>query len=177
MKAWIEKIVLEGFKSYGKDRVEVVLGKGFIAVVGPNGAGKSNIGDGLSFALGIATAKTLRAKNLSYLIYSKNSEKADYALVEVHFKNYGLFPIEEEDIVISRKVYQDGRSVFRINGAVVRERDLLDFLSKAGIYENGYNVVLQGDVVKFLKMTPVERRKLIEEIAGIEEYEEKKQKA
>ncbi|MDW8095220.1 MAG: chromosome segregation protein SMC [Aquificaceae bacterium] len=177
MKAWIEKIVLEGFKSYGKDRVEVVLGKGFIAVVGPNGAGKSNIGDGLSFALGIATAKTLRAKNLSYLIYSKNSEKADYALVEVHFKNYGLFPIEEEDIVISRKVYQDGRSVFRINGAVVRERDLLDFLSKAGIYENGYNVVLQGDVVKFLKMTPVERRKLIEEIAGIEEYEEKKQRA
>ncbi|MCS7278153.1 MAG: chromosome segregation protein SMC [Aquificaceae bacterium] len=177
MKAWIEKITLEGFKSYGKERVEVPLGQGFIAVVGPNGAGKSNIGDGISFALGIATAKTLRAKNLSYLIYSRGSERADYAYVEVCFKNYGLFPIQEEDIVISRKVYRDGRSVFRINGSVVRERDLTDFLSKAGIYENAYNVVLQGDIVRFLKMTPVERRKLIEEIAGIEEYEEKKQKA
>ncbi len=177
MKAWIEKITLEGFKSYGKERVEIPLGQGFISVVGPNGAGKSNIGDAISFSLGIATAKTLRARNLSYLIYSKDSDRADYAYVEVHFKNYGLFPLQEEDIFISRKVYQDGRTVFRINGAVVRERDLMDFLSKAGIYENAYNVVLQGDIVRFLKMTPVERRKLIEEIAGIEEYEEKKQKA
>ncbi|HAV40608.1 MAG TPA: chromosome segregation protein SMC, partial [Aquificaceae bacterium] len=177
MKAWIEKISLQGFKSYGKDRVEIPLGQGFIGIVGPNGSGKSNIGDAISFALGIATAKTLRAKNLSYLIYNRNSDRADYAYVEVHFKNYGLFPLQEEDIVISRKVYQDGRTVFRINGAVVRERDLMDFLSKAGIYENAYNVVLQGDIVRFLKMTPVERRKLIEEIAGIEEYEEKKQKA
>ena len=96
--------------------------------------------------------------------------------MEVHFKNYGLFPLQEEDIVISRKVYQDGRTDFRINGAVVRDRDLMDFLSKAGIYEIAYNVVLQGVIVRFLKMTPVERRKLIEEIACIEEYEEKKQK-
>jgi chromosome segregation protein len=177
VKAWIEKIILEGFKSYGKERIEIPIGQGIVAVVGPNGAGKSNIGDALSFALGIATARALRAKNLTYLIYSKNSERADYAYVEVHFKNHGHFPIQEEDIVISRKVYQDGRSVFRINGAVVREKDLSDFLSKAGIYETAYNVVLQGDVVRFLRMTPVDRRKLIEEIAGIGEYEEKKQKA
>jgi chromosome segregation protein len=177
VKAWIEKITLEGFKSYGKERVEIPLGQGFIGVVGPNGAGKSNIGDAISFALGIATAKTLRARNLSYLIYSKDSDRAEYAYVEVHFKNHGLFPLQDEDIVISRKVYQDGRTVFRINGAVVREKDLMDFLSKAGIYENAYNVVLQGDIVRFLKMTPVERRKLLEEIAGIEEYEEKKQRA
>ncbi|RMH07772.1 MAG: chromosome segregation protein SMC, partial [Aquificota bacterium] len=177
MQAWIEKIVVEGFKSYGKERVEIPLGRGFLAIVGPNGAGKSNIGDALSFALGLATARTLRAKNLTHLIYSRNSDKAEYAYVEVHFKNHNLFPLEEEDIVISRKVYKDGRSVFRINGTVVRERELSDFLSRAGIYESAYNVVLQGDIVRFIKMTPVERRKLIEDIAGIGEYEEKKQKA
>jgi len=157
--------------------VEIPFGEGFIAIVGPNGSGKSNIGDAISFALGIATSKALRAKNLSYLIFSKDGDKADYAYVEIHFKNLGAFPVPEENIIISRKVYQDGRSVFRLNGQVVRERELNDFLSKAGIYENGYNVVLQGDIVRFLKMTPVERRKLIEEIAGIGEYEEKKQKA
>ncbi len=177
MRAWIEKITLEGFKSYGKERIEIPLGEGFIGIVGPNGAGKSNIGDAISFALGIATAKTLRAKNLSYLIYTKDSERAPYAYVEIHFKNFGLFPLQEEDIFISRKVYRDGRTVFRINGVFVREKDLMDFLSKAGIYENAYNVVLQGDIVRFLKMTPLERRRLIEEVAGIEEYEEKKQKA
>ncbi|SNZ14158.1 chromosome segregation protein SMC [Hydrogenobacter hydrogenophilus] len=177
MTAWIEKLVVEGFKSYGKGRVEIPLGPGFIGIVGPNGAGKSNIGDAISFALGLATAKTLRAKNLSYLIYSKDGEASQYAYVEVHFKNEGAFPIEEDKLVISRKVDKEGRSVFRINGTVVRERDLRDFLARAGLYENAYNIVLQGDVVRFVKMTPVERRKLIEEVAGIGEYEEKKQKA
>jgi len=177
MKAYIEKIVVEGFKSYGKDRKEIPLGEGFISVVGPNGAGKSNIGDAISFALGIATTKTLRAKNLSYLIFSKDGERADHAYVEVHFRNGGTFPLQEERIVISRRVTRDGRSTFKINGSTVREKDLRDFLSKAGIYENGYNVVLQGDIIKFLKMTPVERRKVIEDVAGISEYESKKQRA
>ncbi|SHK39438.1 chromosome segregation protein SMC [Thermocrinis minervae] len=177
MKGFIDLLVVENFKSYGEGKVEIPLGKGFIAVVGPNGAGKSNIGDAISFALGLATARTLRAKNLSHLIFSKDGKRADYAYVEVHFKNYGAFPTHEEDVVISRKVYKDGRSVFRINGVQVRESELAEFLSKAGLYETAYNIVLQGDVVRFLKMTPVERRKLIEEIAGIGEFEEKKQKA
>ena len=177
MKAFIEKVVVEGFKSYGKERREIPLGEGFVSIVGPNGAGKSNIGDAISFALGIATTKTLRAKNLSYLIFSKDGERADHAYVEVHFRNQGAFPLDEERVVVSRKVTQDGRSTFKINGVTVRERDLRDFLSKAGIYENGYNVVLQGDIIKFLKMTPVERRKVIEDVSGISEYEAKKERA
>lgn len=177
MRAWIEKILVEGFKSYGRGRTQIPLGSGFVGIVGPNGAGKSNIGDAISFALGLATAKTLRAKNLSYLIYSKDGESSDFAYVEVHFKNEGAFPVEDQHIVISRKVERDGRTTFRINGSVVKERDLKDLLSRSGLYENAYNIVLQGDVIRFLKMTPVERRKLIEEVAGIGEYEEKKQKA
>ncbi len=177
MKAYIEKLVVEGFKSYGKERREIPLGQGFISIVGPNGAGKSNIGDAISFALGIATTKTLRAKNLSYLIFSRDSDRAPHAYVEVHFRNDGAFPTQEERVVVSRRVTPDGRSTFKVNGRTVREKDLRDFLSKAGIYENGYNVVLQGDIIKFLKMTPTERRKVIEDIAGISDYEEKKQKA
>ena len=140
-KAYIEKIVVEGFKSYGTKRKEIPIGEGFIAIVGPNGAGKSNIGDAISFALGLSSARALRAKNLSHLIFSKNGKKADYAYVEVHFKNLGAFPVEDENVVISRKVNKDGRSIFRVNGTAVREKDLKDFLAKAGIYENGYNVV------------------------------------
>ncbi|MCS7083524.1 MAG: chromosome segregation protein SMC [Aquificaceae bacterium] len=176
MRAWIKKIVVEGFKSYGKQRLEIPLGPGFLAIVGPNGAGKSNIGDALSFALGIASARALRAKNLSYLIYSKGAEKANHALVEVHFYNEGLFELGQE-VIISRKIDQEGRSTFRVNGAGARERDVLELLSKAGIYENGYNVVLQGDVVRFIRMSPAERRRLIEEIAGIGEYDQKRSKA
>ena len=176
-KAYISKVVVEGFKSYGRKRKEIPLGEGFIAIVGPNGSGKSNIGDAISFALGLASSKVLRAKNLSYLIWSKGNQKADYAEVEVHFKNEGAFPIEAEEIVFSRKVFPNGRSVFKINGKPVKERDVKELLTRAGITENAYNVVLQGDIIHFLKMTPVQRRKLIEEIAGIGEFDEKKQKA
>ncbi|NPB06946.1 MAG: chromosome segregation protein SMC [Aquificae bacterium] len=175
--AYIEKLVVEGFKSYGTKRKEIPLGEGFIAVVGPNGAGKSNIGDAIAFALGLSTARALRAKNLSHLIFSKDGKKAPYALVEVHFRNLGAFPTDDETVVVSRKVTPDGRSVFRVNGVPVRERDLKDFLARAGIYENAYNVVYQGDIVRFLKHTPLERRRLIEEVAGIGEYEKKKEKA
>ena len=176
-RAYIEKIVVEGFKSYGKKRKEIPLGEGFIAIVGPNGSGKSNIGDAISFALGLASSKVLRAKNLSYLIWSKGNQRADFAEVEVHFKNEGAFPIEDERVVISRKVFPNGRTVFKINGKTVKERDVKDLLTRAGITENAYNVVLQGDIIHFLKMTPVQRRRLIEEIAGIGEFDEKKQKA
>ncbi len=176
-RAYIEKIVVEGFKSYGPKRREIPLGEGFIAVVGPNGSGKSNIGDAISFALGLASSKVLRAKNLSYLIWNKGNRRADYAYVEVHFKNQGAFPLEEDTVVISRKVFPEGRSVFKINGKTVKERDVKELLSRAGITENAYNVVLQGDIIHFLKMTPLQRRRLIEEIAGIGEFEEKKKKA
>ncbi len=176
-KAYIEKIVVEGFKSYGKKRREILLGEGFVAIVGPNGSGKSNIGDAISFALGLASSKVLRAKNLSYLIWSKGNQRAPYAEVEVHFRNEGAFPIDDEVIVFSRKVFPNGRTVFKINGKTVKERDVKDLLTRAGITENAYNVVLQGDIIHFLKMTPVQRRKLIEEIAGIGEFDEKKHKA
>ncbi len=176
-KAFIERILVEGFKSYGNKRREIPLGEGFIGIVGPNGAGKSNIGDAISFALGLSTARALRAKNLSHLIFSKNGKKSEYAYVEIHFRNLGIFPIDSDYVIISRKVTKEGRSTFKINGTPVRERDLKDFLAKAGIYENAYNVVYQGDIVKFLKMTPTERRKIIEEVAGIGEYERKKEKA
>ena len=176
-KAYITKVVVEGFKSYGRRRKEIPLGEGFIAIVGPNGAGKSNIGDAISFALGLASSKVLRAKNLSYLIWNKGNQKADYAEVEVHFKNLGAFPLEEEEIIFSRKVFPNGRSVFKINGKTVKEREVKELLTRAGITENAYNVVLQGDIIHFLKMTPLQRRKLIEEIAGIGEFDEKKHKA
>ncbi len=174
---YIERIVVEGFKSYGKNKLEIPLGKGFVAVVGPNGAGKSNIGDAISFALGITTTKNLRAKNLSYLIFSRNGERAEHAYVEIHLKNDGSFPVEEEDIIISRRVLRDGRSIFKINGVNVREKDLKKFLAKAHIYEDGYNVVMQGTITQLTGMSPLGRRRIIEDIAGISEYEEKKRKA
>ena len=90
-KAYIDRINVYGFKSYGLRKLSIPLGEGFIGVVGPNGSGKSNIGDSIVFALGLATAKSMRALKLSDLIFSSKGKSAEYAEVEVVFKNLGAF--------------------------------------------------------------------------------------
>jgi len=170
---YIDKIVVTNFKSYGTEKLEIPLGPGFIGIVGPNGAGKSNIGDAISFGLGLSTSKTMRAKNLTHLIYSKDSKREDFAQVDIYFSNPEIFGYDE--LVVTRIIYKDGKSIYKLNGKTIREKDLHLILAKGGIYKEGYNIVLQGDIVKFVKITPIERRKIIEDVAGISEYEQKRQ--
>ncbi len=176
-KAYIDRINVYGFKSYGLRKLTIPIGEGFTGVVGPNGSGKSNIGDSIVFALGLATAKSMRALKLSDLIFSSKGKSAEYAEVEVVFKNLGAFPLNDDEVSIYRKVEHNGRSIYKINGRIVKQYEVEELLSSAGIPKQGYNIVTQGDIFRFIKMTPAERRDLLSEIAGITEYEEKKQKA
>lgn len=176
-RGFISNIEVFGFKSYGDRRISIPLGEGFTAIVGPNGAGKSNIGDSIAFCLGIASTKSLRAMKLTDLIFSSKNKTAPFAEVEIVFKNFGIFPVNNEEVRIYRKVDLSGKSVYKINSRVVKQKDVQDLLTEANIYPQGYNIITQGDIYKFVKMTPSERRDLISEIAGISEYEEKKEKA
>jgi chromosome segregation protein len=176
-KAYIDRIEVYGFKSYGARKLTIPLGEGFIGIVGPNGSGKSNIGDAIVFALGLATAKSMRALKLSDLIFSSKGKSAQYAEVEVVFKNEGAFPLNDEEVRIYRKVEHNGKSTYKINGRPAKHYEVEELLSYAGIPPQGYNIVTQGDIFRFVKMTPAERRDLISEIAGITEYEDKKEKA
>ena len=177
---YIEKIEMKGFKSYGNRKVVVPLSKGFTAIVGANGSGKSNIGDAVLFVLGGLSAKAMRATRISDLIFAgtKTEAPAKYAEVAMYFNNEDRgFPVDEDEVVIKRRVYPDGRSTYWLNGKRTSRSDILDVLSAAMISPEGYNLVLQGDITKFIKMSPTERRMLIDEISGIAEYDAKKEKA
>ncbi len=177
---YIEKIEMKGFKSYGNRKVVVPLAKGFTAIVGANGSGKSNIGDAVLFVLGGLSAKAMRATRISDLIFagSKAEPPAKYAEVSMYFNNEDRgFPLDEDEIVIKRRVYPDGRSGYWLNGKRATRSEILDILSAAMISPEGYNLVLQGDITKFIKMSPVERRLIIDDISGIAEYDAKKEKA
>lgn len=176
-KAYIDRINVYGFKSYGLRRLSIPVGDGFVGIVGPNGSGKSNIGDSIVFALGIASAKSMRALKLSDLIFSSKGKSAEYAEIEVVFKNLGAFPLNDEEVSIYRKVEHNGKSTYKINGRPAKQYEVEELLSMAGIPKQGYNIVTQGDIFKFIKMTPAERRDILSEIAGITDYEEKKEKA
>ncbi len=123
----------------------------------------------------------MRASRISDLIFagSKGEPPAKYAEVAMYFNNEdrGGFPIDEDEVVIKRRVYPDGRSTYWLNGKRATRSEIIDLLSAAMISPEGYNLVLQGDITKFIKMSPIERRLIIDEISGIAEYDAKKEKA
>ena len=175
---YIKKITLQGFKSFAR-KTTIDLMPGFNCIIGPNGAGKSNILDALCFVLGKSSAKGLRVEKSSNLIYNggKKGKPAEKAMVSLIFDNsQHIFPFGE-DVEITRIVKQNGQSVYKINGKIVTRQEILELLSLAKIRPEGYNIILQGDIIRFIDMSSKERRKVVEDASGIFIYEEKKEKA
>jgi chromosome segregation protein len=170
---------MKGFKSFGK-KVELIFGDDFNCVLGPNGSGKSNILDSLCFVLGKGSAKGLRAEKAANLVYNggKKKEPAKQGEVSIFFDNKNkIFPTDDEEIKITRIIKKTGISVYKINDERRTKQQILDLLAIANIEPDGYNIILQGDIVRLIEMSSVERRHIIEDIAGISIYEEKKNKA
>ncbi|MBN1645294.1 hypothetical protein JW851_04660, partial [Candidatus Woesearchaeota archaeon] len=88
-----------------------------------------------------------------------------------------VFPIEDDVVKVSRIVKPNGVSRYRINGKTKTRQEVVELLGIAKINPDGYNIILQGDIVRLVEMSPIERRQIIEEIAGISVYEEKKNRA
>ena len=177
----IKEIELVNFKSFGR-KVVIPLHNDFVAITGPNGSGKSNVVDALLFALSLSSSRAMRAERLPDLIYrGDNGKNPDFAQVTVKFDNSSrTVPVDEDVVEISRKVrltknkYQ---SIYYFNGNPCTQAEIHDHLSRAGITPEGYNVVMQGDVTRIIEMSPLERRRIIDEIAGVAEFDEKKKKA
>ena len=178
---YIKEVELKNFKSFGKS-VRVPLKDDFVTVTGPNGSGKSNIVDALLFALCLSSSRAMRAERLPDLIYrGDNGKNPDFAQVTVRLDNANRhFPLDQDIIEVSRKIKVNKdkyASSYYFNGKSCGQAQLLDLLAKAGITPESYNIVMQGDVTRIIEMSPVERRKIIDEIAGVAEFDEKKKKA
>ncbi|MCD6367637.1 MAG: AAA family ATPase [Candidatus Aenigmarchaeota archaeon] len=175
----IERISMQGFKSFA-NKVVVPLLPGLNVISGPNGSGKSNIVDALCFVLGIRSTKTIRAERLNELIFKGGKKRggAEYAVVNLYLDNSDkTIPGEGDEIKITRKVNKNGSSIYKLNGKTVNRRKIVDVLASAGIYADGHNIIMQGDITNLIEMSPQQRREIIDEVSGIGEFEDKKQKA
>ena len=173
----LNKIVLQGFKSF-KNKTTILIGEGITSITGPNGSGKSNIIDAFSFVLGKNSAKALRADRMEDLIFKSDKSQSESAKVELEIDNSsGKIKVDDKILVISRKVNQQGQSIYRLNGKVETRQRILDLLREARISPDWLNIVGQGDVTKVLEMNPIERRLIIDELAGVAEFDEKKKKS
>ncbi|MDH7477876.1 MAG: chromosome segregation protein SMC [Candidatus Bathyarchaeota archaeon] len=179
---YIKKIELKGFKSFGPQTVKVVLDKGFTAITGPNGSGKTNIVDATLFALGELSTRRLRAENAAKLIFHGSEkaglERAKMAKVIIQFDNSdGRMPVDTTTVTISREVYRNGQSVYRLNGRRISRAHILEILSMAGLSSTSQNIILQGTITRLTDISPIERRKIIEDLVGIAQYDAEKAEA
>ncbi|HEY9846095.1 MAG TPA: AAA family ATPase, partial [Candidatus Caenarcaniphilales bacterium] len=191
---YIKHLELSHFKSFG-GTTQIPLLPGFTVVSGPNGSGKSNILDALLFALGLSGSKGMRAERLPDLVNHTQSTRGHSiaeASVTVTFDltNAGEFQPGAEDTQetgesskavaewqVTRKlrVTQQGTytSNYYINGQSCTLHELHEQLNRLRIYPEGYNVVLQGDVTSIISMNSRQRREIIDELAGVADFDRK----
>jgi chromosome segregation protein len=176
---YLKQIEVENFKSFGK-RMTIPMLNGFTAVTGPNGSGKSNISDAILFVLGPKSSKAIRAGRLTDLIFNGGPSKqpSSYTKVSLVFDNKDrLIPIDDDLVRLTRHVKlsesETGyNSYFYVND---RKSSLNEFdylLASARISADGYNLVQQGDVTRIVEMSPLERRRLMDDISGISKFDE-----
>ncbi len=176
---YIKRIELKGFKSFGPQTVKVNLDKGFTVITGPNGSGKTNIMDSLLFSLGELSTRRLRAENASKLIFhgseKANLEKSKMAKVIIQFDNTdGIMPVDTTTVTIGREVYRNGQSVYRLNGRRITRQHVVEILGVAGIGSANQNIIPQGTITRLTDIIPPERRKIIEDLVGIGQYDAEK---
>jgi chromosome segregation protein len=179
---YIKKIELKGFKSFGPQTVKVVLDKGFTAITGPNGSGKTNIMDAMLFALGELSTRRLRAENAAKLIFHGSEtaglEKSKMAKVIIQFDNTdGTMPADTTTVTVSREVYRNGQSVYRLNGRRMSRQHIIEVMSMAAISSASQNIIPQGTITRLTDVNPLERRKIIEDLVGIAQYDAEKAEA
>jgi chromosome segregation protein len=122
----------------------------------------------------------MRAAKAANLLFSGNKihKPADEASIELIFDNSdSSFGIDSQEVSIKRIVRRNGLSIYKINNEIKTRQELLELLAQAGIDPNGFNIVLQGEIDSLVKSHPEERRKIIEEVAGISIYETRKEKS
>jgi len=175
----LEKIILQGFKSF-KRPTTMLFPANFVVVTGPNGCGKSNVGDSIAFVLGRTSSKHMRAKKAQDLIFhgSKNKPPAEFAKINLFFSNEKkMLPVDDKTVTVTRTLNKEGVSSYRMNGKITTRQQILDIFIQARLNPGGHNIIKQGDVSRVIDMNPLERRGIIDEISGITEYDEKKDKA
>jgi chromosome segregation protein len=164
----ITQLEIDNFKSFIK-KTKIPFYEGFTVISGPNGSGKSNIIDGILFVLALSGSRTLRAEKLTDLINLNSGRQS--AEVSLSFS---------DGTRIRRRIKRTASgyySYFYLNDRLSRQSDVNDFLARHGIKPHGYNVVLQGDITRIIEMSDSERRKIVDEIAGVAEFDQKKDQA
>lgn len=185
----LERLTLSGFKSFA-DATEVRFDAPINGIVGPNGCGKSNVVDALKWVFGERSAKSLRGGSMLDVIFAGAHARSpsDFAKVELVFSNPIVgrdqnnqpqreLPINTEEVSICRALDRDNNSRYFINGSKAKAKEIRELLYGTGMGKGGYAMIEQGQVAAMLQAKPEERRRILEEAAGISGFRDRRQES
>src|SRR6516165_6285807 len=168
----LTRLRLIGFKSF-VEPTDFTIEPGLTGVVGPNGCGKSNLVEAVRWVMGEASYKAMRAAEMDDVIFSGNSERPsrNHAEVSVLVDNADRkAPAsfnEFESLEVSRRIMREHGSTFRVNGREVRARDVAMLFADASTGSRSPALVHQGRIGEIIQARPDQRRRVLEEAAGI----------
>jgi len=172
----LRALELSGFKSFA-DRTRFEFPLGISVVVGPNGSGKSNIVDAVKWVLGTQSAKSLRGKEMTDVIFNGCATRGPLGTGEVTLtldNSDGRLAIDAKEVHVTRRVYRSGEGEYLLNRQPCRLRDIRELLASTGITTEAYCIIEQGKVDALLQSSPKDRRGIFEEAAGISQFKIKK---
>ncbi|MCN9242815.1 chromosome segregation protein SMC [Streptomyces sp. RY43-2] len=175
----LKALTLRGFKSFAS-ATTLRFEPGITCVVGPNGSGKSNVVDALSWVMGEQGAKSLRGGKMEDVIFAGTTGRPPLGRAEVSLtidNSDGALPIEYAEVTLTRTMFRNGGSEYRINGDTCRLLDIQELLSDSGIGREMHVIVGQGQLDSVLHADPMGRRAFIEEAAGVLKHRKRKEKA
>jgi chromosome segregation protein len=176
---YLKALRIRGFKSFAEP-TSIELEPGLTVIVGPNGSGKSNVVDALAWVLGAQGPRALRSGRMDDVIFAGTSTRPGLGRAEVEVvlaDPSGLLELGASEVSVRRAMLRSGDSEYSINGVDCRLTDVQELLGRAGIGRQQHLLVSQGNLDSVLEAGPSQRRALIEEAAGIQQFRRRREQA
>jgi chromosome segregation protein len=175
------RLRLIGFKSFVEPS-EFLIEPGLTGIVGPNGCGKSNLVEAMRWVMGESSHKSLRAPSMDEVIFAGTANRPSRNMAEVVLSidntDRGAPEGMNEDVLeISRRIEREAGSAYRVNGREVRARDVQLLFADASSGSRSPALVRQGQIGEIINAKPEQRRRLLEEAAGISGLHQRKHEA
>ncbi|MDQ6702769.1 MAG: AAA family ATPase, partial [Pseudomonadota bacterium] len=168
----LTKLRIAGFKTFVEPS-EFLIEPGLTGIVGPNGCGKSNLVEALRWVMGESSSKSMRASGMDDVIFSGGGDRPARNMAEVVLfldnsdRSAPAAFNDGEIIEVSRRIERESGSAYRVNGREVRARDVQLLFADASTGARSPSMVRQGQIGEIIAAKPQERRRIIEEAAGI----------
>jgi len=175
------RLRLIGFKSFVEPS-EFLIEPGLTGIVGPNGCGKSNLVEAMRWVMGESSHKSLRAPSMDEVIFAGTTTRPSRNMAEVvlsidNTDRAAPEGMNEDVLEISRRIEREAGSAYRVNGREVRARDVQLLFADASSGSRSPALVRQGQIGEIINAKPEQRRRLLEEAAGISGLHQRKHEA